>query len=49
MDQQYQQWKTTHQPHGEIPKIKAGPNIPTGYGWQISDGRMEMDYELIRE
>jgi len=49
MDQQYQQWKTTHQPHGEIPKIKSGPNIPTGYGWVMSDGRMEMDYVITQE
>jgi arylsulfatase A-like enzyme len=49
MDRHHHEWKTTHQPPKEIPKIRAGSNIPTGYGWVITDGRLEMEHEIVQE
>ena len=49
MDWRYQQWKTTHQPPKEIPKIKAGKNIPTGYDWVFSDGNLDMGYSTQKK
>jgi arylsulfatase A-like enzyme len=36
MSKKHAEWKTTHVPPPEIPKIKGNPLPPEGYGWVIS-------------